>query len=128
MTYLTSTTANAILCLCMCIGMSTSCSSGSASYLTRQHLASEPTLSFTLREIPSQRTHCVDIARYALDNCNKERRNRPYVFKLKPDAAAGSTAQKYPPPPPPPLPPWLESHCAGTCCAPRARCCADTGE
>ncbi len=47
------------------------------------------------REIPSQRTHCVDIARYTLDNCNKERRNRPYVFKLKPDAAAGSSTQKY---------------------------------
>ena len=48
-----------------------------------------------LREIPSQRTHCVDIARYTLDNCNKERRNRPYVFKLKPDAAAGgSSTQK----------------------------------
>jgi hypothetical protein len=46
------------------------------------------------REIPSQRTHCVDITRFILENCNKERRNRPYVFKLKPDAAAG-TAQKY---------------------------------
>ncbi len=53
--------------------------------------------SIALREIPSQRTHCVDIARYALENCNKDRRNRPYVFKLKPDAAAGSTAQKYDP-------------------------------